>query len=202
MSGLSHGSSSSGPLHSSGNGGSNGSTQSFVQPQRTSEGASNEADELFPPKDKRARKLWHDLQAFRKKIVNGKKDTTLTLPPDSSYMRACAHSYATRLGMKTETLSLGQNRYVRVFAQDLMPGKQTTDSEQLQAESIEPPAGIDGLGTLAGSKRKEPPGGSAHGSADGSAAAASSSSSSNASAQPQAKEKQTIPKARSGNRRP
>ena len=68
-----------------------------------------------------------------------------------------------------------------------MPGKQTTDSEQLQAESIEPPAGIDGLGTLAGSKRKEPPGGSAHGSADGSAAAASSSSSSNASAQPQAK---------------
>ena len=74
-----------------------------------------ESDNLFPPKDKRARKLWHDLQAFKKLVLNGRKQTSLMLPPEGGYLRACAHTYAARLGMTTETQSVGAQKAVKVM---------------------------------------------------------------------------------------
>jgi hypothetical protein len=73
---------------------------------------SNSATSLFPPRDKRARKLWHELQQFKKLKANGSKKPELRLPPDTSYMRACAHHFAERLGMRSETLAEGESKAV------------------------------------------------------------------------------------------
>ena len=69
---------------------------------------------LYPPRDKKARKLWHDLQIFKKKSDKGMKSRELLLPPDTGYMRACAHHYAQLLGMTTATQGEGQERAVMV----------------------------------------------------------------------------------------
>ena len=74
-------------------------------------------DSLYPPKDRRARRLWHDLLKFKKSVSKGGNATSIDLPPDSSYMRACAHNFAQRLGMRTEGFAAdGSSRAVRVHA--------------------------------------------------------------------------------------
>ena len=46
---------------------------------------------LYPPRDKKARKLWHDLQIFKKKSDKGMKSRELLLPPDTGYMLSLIH---------------------------------------------------------------------------------------------------------------
>ena len=69
---------------------------------------------LWPPRDKQARRLWHELQRFKKQQMGGAKSHILDLPPQSSYLRACTHHYAKLLGLATETQASGNGRAVRV----------------------------------------------------------------------------------------
>ena len=71
-------------------------------------------DSIYPPKCKRSRKLWHDLLKFKKAVDKGQKTKYFDLPPDSSYMRACAHHFAQRLGMRSESIVHGTQSAVRV----------------------------------------------------------------------------------------
>ena len=70
---------------------------------------------LWPPRDKQARRLWHELQRFKKQQMGGAKSHTLDLPPQSSYLRACTHHYAKLLSLTTETQASGNGRAVRVI---------------------------------------------------------------------------------------
>ena len=69
---------------------------------------------LWPPRDKQARRLWHELQRFKKQQMGGAKSHILDLPPQSSYLRACTHHYAKLLSLTTETQASGNGRAVRV----------------------------------------------------------------------------------------
>ena len=72
--------------------------------------------DVFPPRCKRSRKLWHDLQTFKKASLKG-ASCSFDLPCDSSaYIRACAHHFAHRLGMVAETITLDGAKTVRVIA--------------------------------------------------------------------------------------
>ena len=88
---------------------------------------------------------------------NGKKDTTLLLPLDSSYMRACAHNFAQRLGMQTETQRAGEHTAVRVDAQALLPGKANSSLGNATGGGSSCTGADAGALGSSGSKRKEPP---------------------------------------------
>jgi uncharacterized membrane protein YgcG len=86
-----------------------------AEPSRHAEDDAPVSANLYPPRDKRARKLMHELQRFKKNILtHGSKVYKLTLPPMNSYGRACAHDFAQRLGMRTESVLEGQTKVVHV----------------------------------------------------------------------------------------
>ena len=49
--------------------------------------------DLFPPRDKAAKRLWHELNKFKKD--NGKRGADLQLPPESGFVRLCRQREAT-----------------------------------------------------------------------------------------------------------
>ena len=69
---------------------------------------------LYPPKDKKTRRLWHELSTFKKSKEKGSKKNILQLPPANGYMRACAHHFSRLLGLTTETFTEGDTKAVRV----------------------------------------------------------------------------------------
>ena len=73
--------------------------------------------DLYPPKCKRSRTLWHDLLKLKKSANKANDSKSLQLPPESAYMRACTHHFAERLGMKSESLLQGVQKSVRVHAE-------------------------------------------------------------------------------------
>ena len=96
----------------------------------------DKGDSLFPPRDKKARQLWHELNKFKKAVTKGAKSNTLELPPSSSYMRACAHNFAERLGMRTETREDGQQKGVNVhFELPLASGAATGSKRKEPGET-------------------------------------------------------------------
>ena len=58
---------------------------------------SMEGDSLYPPRDKAARRLWDTMNKFKKGAGGRKHGQELLLPPESGYLRACAHQFAERL---------------------------------------------------------------------------------------------------------
>ena len=126
----------------------------------------DEADELYPPRDKRARKLWHDLLKFKKATGKPSAPKSLELPPDSSYMRACAHSFAQRLGMRTEGMTLNGAKAVRVT---LMPEAGAAADEATDAAAAsrkrKTPGDADGDGTAPAAAAPAATGGAAAASA-------------------------------------
>ena len=67
------------------------------------------------PRDKAARRLWDELNKFKK--LNGRWTTELRLPPSSGYLRACAHDFAERLGLLHTSTGEGSGRTVVVQVQ-------------------------------------------------------------------------------------
>ncbi|KAL1512415.1 hypothetical protein AB1Y20_005671 [Prymnesium parvum] len=67
---------------------------------------------LYPPREKASKRLWHQLSRFRKD--NGKHGAELQLPPENSYLRACAHDFAERLGLLHTSIEQGDAKAVRV----------------------------------------------------------------------------------------
>lgn len=79
---------------------------------------------LYPPRDKAARRLWDTLAKFRKQ--NGRRQAELVLPPESGYMRACAHDFAERLGLVHTSKGIGHERSVMITFPPTPAGSQTT----------------------------------------------------------------------------
>ncbi|KOO31381.1 hypothetical protein Ctob_012183 [Chrysochromulina tobinii] len=90
---------------------------------------------LWPPRDKQARRLWHELQRFKKQQMGGAKSHILDLPPQSSYLRACTHHYAKLLGLATETQASGNGRAVRPLLAEAL---EVFVAAQKQAAPAEP----------------------------------------------------------------
>ena len=68
---------------------------------------------LYPPRDKPARRLWDTLLTFKKRHGHN-VNAHQVLEAEGSYLRACAHHFAERLGLAHETHGEGAARTVDV----------------------------------------------------------------------------------------
>ena len=69
-------------------------------------------ESLYPPRDKAARRLWDTMSKFKKGAGGRKQGRELLLPPESGYLRACAHQFAERLGLVHSSTGEGPARTV------------------------------------------------------------------------------------------
>ena len=100
-------------------------------------------ESLYPPRDKAARRLWDTMSKFKKGAGGRKQGRELLLPPESGYLRACAHQFAERLGLVHTSTGEGAARTVLLqlpsaaakreagasSSTDAAPGANDTDGE-------------------------------------------------------------------------
>ena len=102
-------------------------------------------ESLYPPRDKAARRLWDTMSKFKKGAGGRKQGRELLLPPESGYLRACAHQFAERLGLVHSSTGEGPARTVLL---QLPSAATKREAAQGASSSTDAAPGADGEPTV------------------------------------------------------